>query len=158
MAAMSGSAALLVLGIRASEPLWIVTWLAMALGVLGLAEGPFWVTAVEVGGNRGGLSAGIFNMGGNAGGIAAPIVTPWVSDALGFGWQWGIGIGGAVCLAGAVMWLWIDPTEVVRCEPPAPLASLDAAPSSDGQKLSASCTLVARRNAALLLRIHPGFR
>ena len=76
---------------RTSEPFWIVTWLSLALGVLGMAEGPFWVTAVEVGGRRGGLSASIFNTGGNAGGILAPIVTPWISDALDFGWQSRIG-------------------------------------------------------------------
>jgi ACS family glucarate transporter-like MFS transporter len=109
MTAMAGSAGLLLLGTRATDnPLWIVTWLSLALGVLGMAEGPFWVTAVEVGGNRGGLSAGIFNTGGNAGGILAPIVTPWISETLGFGWQAGIGVGSAVCLAGAVLWFWID--------------------------------------------------
>ena len=85
-----------------------MTWLSLALGVLGMAEGPFWVTAVEVGGNRGGLSAAIFNTGGNAGGILAPIATPWISDTLGFGWQAGIAAGSVVGLAGAVLWYWID--------------------------------------------------
>jgi sugar phosphate permease len=109
MVVMSASAALLALGIRATEPVWIVVWLSLALGVLGMVEGPFWVTAVEVGGHRGGLSAGIFNTGGNAGGILAPIVTPWVSDALGYGWQAGIGMGSLICLIGAVLWYWIEP-------------------------------------------------
>jgi MFS family permease len=107
--AMTASAALLLLGTRATQPLWIVVWLSLALGVLGIVEGPFWVTAVEVGGRRGGLSAAIFNTGGNAGGVLAPIATPWISDSLGFGWQTGIAAGSAVCLAGALAWCWIDP-------------------------------------------------
>jgi MFS family permease len=108
ISAMTASAGLLLLGVSAADPFWIVVWLSLALGVLGMAEGPFWVTAVEVGGRRGGLSAGIFNTGGNAGGILAPVVTPWISDTLGFGWQTGIAAGSVVCLLGATLWLWID--------------------------------------------------
>ena len=107
---MGASAGFLLLGVRASDPAWIVTWLSLALGVLGMAEGPFWVTAVEVGRGRGGFSAGVFNTGGNAGGILAPVVTPWVSDTLGYGWEAGIGLGSAVGLFGALLWLGIDPT------------------------------------------------
>jgi MFS transporter, ACS family, D-galactonate transporter len=106
---MLTSAALLLVGIYATEnPFWIVTWLSLALGVLGLVEGSFWVTAVEVGGARGGLSAGIFNTGGNLGGLLAPIITPWVSTTLGYGWPAAIAIGSIVCVAGAVAWIWID--------------------------------------------------
>ncbi len=106
--AMIASAGLLQFGVRATEPFWIVTWMSLALGVLGTLEGPFWVTAVEVGRGRGGLSAGIFNTGGNAGGIIAPILTPWISTELGYGWQAGLTVGSVVCLVGAVLWLWID--------------------------------------------------
>jgi MFS transporter, ACS family, D-galactonate transporter len=109
MVSMLASAGLLLVGIYATEnPFWIVTWLSLALGVLGLVEGSFWVTAVEVGGARGGLSAGIFNTGGNLGGLLAPIVTPWVSTTLGYGWPAAIAIGSIVCVAGAVAWIWID--------------------------------------------------
>jgi MFS transporter, ACS family, D-galactonate transporter len=118
MSAMAASAGLLLLGISTSEPFWIVTWLTLALGVLGAAEGPFWVTAVEVGGRRGGLSASIFNTGGNAGGILAPIVTPWISDALHFGWQSGLAVSSGVCLTGAVLWYWIDAEDLVISSAP----------------------------------------
>lgn len=119
--AMTVSAGLLWLGVRVTEPFWIVTWLSLALGVLGMAEGPFWVTAVEVGGRRGGLSAAIFNTGGNAGGILAPVVTPWISDSLGYGWQTGLSLGSFVCLFGAACWIWITPgqTDDHRVEPQA---------------------------------------
>ncbi len=105
---MIGSAVMLLLGVQATEPFWIVTWMSLALGVLGTLEGPFWVTAVEVGRGRGGLSAGVFNTGGNAGGIIAPIITPWISTDLGYGWQAGLALGSVVCCGGAVLWLWID--------------------------------------------------
>jgi MFS family permease len=104
---MLAGAALLYLGVLAREPGWIVAWFALALAAVGATEGPFWATAIDLGGRRGGTSAGIFNTGGNAGGTLAPIVTPLVSEH--FGWQWGIGLGSLVCLAGACLWCGIDP-------------------------------------------------
>lgn len=104
---MIAGAVLLGLGVVAKEPVWIVTWFSLALGVVGACEGSFWSTAVEVGADRGGTSAAIVNTGGNAGGLLAPVVTPWVSAH--FHWQFGIGLGGLVCLLGALCWFWIDP-------------------------------------------------
>ena len=45
----------------------------------------------------------------SAGGVLAPVLTPLVSDA--YGWPWGIGLGGLVCLAGVVLWIGINPEE-----------------------------------------------
>jgi MFS family permease len=109
MAGMTAGALLLVLGALASEPAWIVFWFALALGAVGASEGPFWATAIELGGRRGGSSAAFFNTGGNLGGMLAPVVTPLIGRQ--FGWGWAVGVGGAVCLAGVVLWLWIDPSE-----------------------------------------------
>jgi MFS family permease len=109
---MLGSALFLGIGLTASEPGWIVAWFALAVGAVGMCEGPFWATAIELGGRRAGTSAGICNTGGNAGGLIAPVITPWVSAHL--GWPFGIGLGSLVCLCGAILWWWIDPAE--RCE------------------------------------------
>ena len=106
--AMTASSCLVLVGIHSTEQLATVSWLILSMGVLGLAEGPFWVTAVEVGGPRGGLSASIFNTGGNAGGFLAPVITPWLSDTLQLGWQIGISAGSLVCLLGGILWYWID--------------------------------------------------
>jgi ACS family glucarate transporter-like MFS transporter len=108
---MLASAGLLLLGIAATDPLWILLWFALAMAAIGATEGPFWATALDLGGRRGGTSAGIFNTGGNAGGILAPILTPWVSQRL--GWAWGISLGSLYCLVGVVLWWWIDPSERV---------------------------------------------
>jgi MFS family permease len=106
---MIGSAVLLLFGIFATQPFWIVLWFTLSLGILGLCEGAFWTTAVELGGDRGGTAAAIMNTGGNGIGLLAPLITPWVSARL--GWTWGISLGAIVGLAGAVCWFWIDPRE-----------------------------------------------
>ena len=71
-----------------------------------MSEGPFWASAIELGGRRGGSSAALFNTGGNAGGLLAPIITPWVGEQL--GWGYAVALGGLICLAGVVLWFWID--------------------------------------------------
>jgi MFS family permease len=107
-------AVFVLLGIALEQPEWIVTCFAIALLGVGSAEAPTWTTAVELGGRRGGLAAGICNTGGNAGGLVAPIVTPLVGER--FGWAMAIAIGSAVCLAGVLLWRWIDPRERVAEE------------------------------------------
>jgi dipeptide/tripeptide permease len=82
---------------------------------MGAVEGPFWATAVELGGRRGGTSAGICNTGGNAGGLIAPVVTPLVGNRL--GWHWAIGLASAICLLGVCLWWWIDPRERIDTTP-----------------------------------------
>jgi MFS family permease len=102
----------------AHDPVWIVTWFSLALGAVGAAEGPFWVTAVELGGRNGGRSAAVFNTGGNAGGLVAPVVTPWVGQL--YGWPWAIGLGALVCFLGVVFWLGIDSDDTARETAPLP--------------------------------------
>lgn len=105
---MSTSAALLWLGVRLDDPLASLACLSLSLGVLGMIEGPFWATAVEVGGAQGGFSAAVVNTGGNGIGLIAPIATPLISDTLGLGWQAGITVASVVCLGGAICWLGIN--------------------------------------------------
>src|SRR5262249_13011838 len=81
---MIASAVLLGLGILIREPVWIVTCFALALAAVGACEGPFWITAIELGGRRGGTAAAICNTGGNAGGLVAPVLTPFLSDIIGW--------------------------------------------------------------------------
>ena len=106
---MSAGAVLLFVGVYARQPAWIVTWFSLALGAVGMAEGPSWATAIELGGSRGGSAAAIFNTGGNAGGILAPIVTPWIGEH--HGWGAAVAVGGLICLAGVVAWYKVDPAE-----------------------------------------------
>src|SRR5262249_20921412 len=105
-------AALLGVGVLVEDIGWVVVCFAVAMAAVGATEGPAWATAIELGGRHGATAAGIFNTGGNAGGMIAPVLTPLVSRWC--GWQWGIGLGGLVCLAGACLWWWIDPAEGER--------------------------------------------
>jgi MFS family permease len=107
--AMTAGALLLGLGVWVREPAWIVMWFSLALCAVGAVEGPYWVTAVELGGRRGGSAAGILNTGGNGGGLLAPIITPWVGERL--GWQAAVALGSLVSLLGAVLWFAIDPAK-----------------------------------------------
>jgi MFS family permease len=114
VAGMLTGAVFLSLGIAATEPEWIVTCFAVALAGVGSAEAPTWTTAQELGGSRGGMAAGMCNTGGNAGGLVAPVLTPWVGTQ--FGWPTAIAVGAGVCLAGVLLWRWIDPGERVAGE------------------------------------------
>ena len=80
-------------------------WFALAMGAMGMSEGPFWATAVELGG--GGVEAPrpCSTLAATQVG-SAPVVTPWVGEH--FGWGYGVALGGLICLAGVVLWLWID--------------------------------------------------
>lgn len=106
---MLSGAALLGLGLLAEDPNWIVVWFSLAMAAVGATEGPFWASAIDLGGRHGATAAGIFNTGGNAGGAIAPVLTPIVSKN--FGWGWGIGLGSLICLVGVCFWWWIDPAE-----------------------------------------------
>jgi MFS transporter, ACS family, D-galactonate transporter len=102
------------LGVFAHDPRWIVVWFSLAMAAVGMSEGPFWVTAIELGGSQGGASAAIFNTGGNFGGILAPVATPLLSNYL--GWQGALPVAGFFCLVGAALWFWIHPDERLRLQ------------------------------------------
>jgi MFS family permease len=106
------SAGLLVCGIFAQERVWIVSAFTASLGVLGLCEASFWTVAVNLGKQRGGTSAAIMNTGGNGIGLLAPMVTPWLGSHL--GWQWGLGTGAVVGIAGGLCWFGIKAQESAK--------------------------------------------
>jgi MFS family permease len=119
---MTVGAAMLYVGVKASTPAWIVLWFSLALGAIGATEGPFWSTAVELGGRRGGTAGGLFNTGGNIGGLLAPLLTPWVAQyfqsepwvqqLFGNSWRMSLYLGSLVCFLGVVLWIWIDPGQI----------------------------------------------
>src|SRR6185436_18701630 len=65
MAGMVFSAVLLWCALWAPGKFWMVACFTLSLGALGLSEGSFWLTAVELGGRKGGTAAAIMNTGGN---------------------------------------------------------------------------------------------
>jgi len=105
MGGMVLTAFLLGLGLMSQTPAAIVFWFALSLGALGTCESSFWLTAVELGGTRGGSAAAIINTGGNGIGLLAPLLTPWISAWL--GWKWSISVGGLIAILGGVCWWFI---------------------------------------------------
>jgi MFS family permease len=103
------SAVVLALGLLSGEPTVTLVCFSVSMACAGASEGPFWTTSIVLGGRLGGTGAAILNTGGNAGGLLAPVITPLFSKFV--GWQAGISVACFVCVAGAVLWWWIDPTE-----------------------------------------------
>jgi MFS family permease len=113
-AGMTVGALFLGAGVLSSNPVLVVIWFALAMAALGMCEGPSWATAIELGGRRGGSSAGIFNTGGNLLGSLAPPLVPWIGAqmaARGAGGGWGLATAGLVSVVGAALWVGIDPAE-----------------------------------------------
>jgi MFS family permease len=102
-----GSGVVLLLGLMTAQAEVTLICFAGAMAALGMCEGPFWTTAVEIGGRRGGTTAALMNTGGNAGGLLAPVLTPQLSQY--FGWRVGMGLASLVVVVGALLWVGIDP-------------------------------------------------
>jgi ACS family D-galactonate transporter-like MFS transporter len=106
------SALALVAGLLSPVTEVTIGFFALAMLALGTSEGSFWTAATELGGPRGATAAGILNTGGNGGGLIAPIVTPALSEII--GWQAGIGLASIVCMVGAALWHWVDLSDADR--------------------------------------------
>jgi MFS family permease len=108
---MVASGVVFELGLLGNDSRVMVSAFTISAALLGMCEGAFWTTAVELGRSRGGLAAGMMNMGGNAGGFLSPIATPWLSEYFGrhlgteIGWRASLAVAGAISVAGALMWL-----------------------------------------------------
>jgi MFS transporter, ACS family, D-galactonate transporter len=119
---LCAGAVLIILGLLATETMWIVVWLSLALAAVGAVEAPTWTMAVELGGRQGGTAAAICNTGGNGMGLVAPIVTPMISAWITWqfavsetdGWKLAISLGSVIAILGAVLWCWISPDDTGR--------------------------------------------
>ena len=77
-----------------------------------LTMGSCWAVCQDVGHEFAGTVSGAMNCWGNLGGFLSPIVTGFVVQRFG-SWNLPIVISGAIFMAGALLWLRIDPTESV---------------------------------------------
>ena len=81
--------------------------LALGSGALYLAQSAFWTLSADIGRRSAGAVSGVMNMGSQIGGAGVAMLTPLLADTL--GWSVSFLFTAAVCLAGGVAWLWIDP-------------------------------------------------
>jgi MFS transporter, ACS family, glucarate transporter len=109
---LSLGAGLLCAGVYVTETLTAVALMSLALGFAGIADVTYWTSGIEVAGIHVGAVGGILNTGANVGGALAPIMTPWIASFA--GWSWGLYLGCLMALAGAVAWLFTDPTRRIQ--------------------------------------------
>jgi hypothetical protein len=93
-----------------------VVLLAFCLCLQQLPEGAFWGAVTAVGGRHAATASGVMNMGGNVVGGVAALLVPLVAQI--FGWTMAVATGAGFALAGAALWLLIDPAQ--RIERPLP--------------------------------------
>lgn len=107
---LTAAGVLLVVAINVTATIPMVFLLFLTLGLAAATDGPYWVSSGDLGGKHVGAAAGILNTGGNAGGFLAPILTPFLAAR--FGWSWALYAGSLIVVIGAVLWFFIDVTEV----------------------------------------------
>jgi len=103
---LSMGALFLYLGTIAANTGVTAILLAIAIGFASFCEGPFWSTAIEIGGPQVGAAGGILNAGGNIGGFFSPVLTPLVARYA--GWSWGLYAGSVMVILGAVACCFVD--------------------------------------------------
>lgn len=104
-------------GLFAPGPRATLAAFVVAAAFAGACEAAFWTTVVELGAPFGGTAAGLMNMGGNLGGMISPTLTPLLGSLFAtashpdMGWRTSLAIAGGIVVAGAMLWLGIDPSQ-----------------------------------------------
>lgn len=103
-------AALLCIGINLTGTITSVTLLSLSFGFASFSDGPYWASAISLGGKQVGAACGILNTGGNLGGLA-PLLTPFI--AAHSSWSWGLYFASMILMLAVLSWFFIDPTKAV---------------------------------------------
>ena len=82
-------------------------FLAGGAGAVYLSQSAFWTLSADIGGASAGSVSGVMNMGNQIGGVVTASLTPILADA--HGWTFSFVFAAAVCLVGALAWLFINP-------------------------------------------------
>ena len=86
--------------------------LAGGAGALYLAQSSFWSVTADLAGPSSGSVSGFMNMGAQAGGWLTAWLTPLIATR--FGWTASFLVAAALCLTGAVAWLFVDPKRTLK--------------------------------------------
>ena len=95
------------LGGYVDSPWLAVVSLSLGAGWLYFAVGAYWASTTDLSKTYAGTLSGLMNTGANLGGALSPTVTPWLADH--WGWPVSLLVAALIALAGALMWLRIDP-------------------------------------------------
>ena len=108
---------LVTCGAAAEDPVVAVVLLSASTGSLLLGAAAFWATTIDLARRHAGTASGMMNMGGNLGGTLSPSLTPWLAEQ--FGWSSALYVMGALSIAGAGLWLMIEPARSIDRQAPA---------------------------------------
>lgn len=100
-------ALLLCVGINLTGTVATVAALCLSFGFASSSDGPYWATAISLGGRQVGAACGILNTGGNLGGVA-PYIAPLIAAYA--GWAWGLYTASIILMLAVFTWFFIDPT------------------------------------------------
>jgi len=86
--------------------------LAGGAGALYLSQSSFWSVTADIGGRSPGSVSGVMNTGNQAGAALTAALTPWIAAR--FGWTTSFRVAAALCVIGALCWLFVDPSKTLR--------------------------------------------
>jgi ACS family glucarate transporter-like MFS transporter len=86
--------------------------LAGGAGALYLSQSSFWSVTADIAGGSSGSVSGVMNTGNQAGAALTAALTPWIADR--FGWTASFLVAAALCVIGALCWLFVDPSKKLR--------------------------------------------
>lgn len=86
--------------------------LAGGAGALYLSQSSFWSVTADIAGRSSGTVSGIMNTGNQAGAALTAALTPWIAAR--FGWSGSFLVAAALCVIGAVSWLFVNPSKTLR--------------------------------------------
>jgi MFS transporter, ACS family, glucarate transporter len=106
-AVMALAAAFLILGAYVPSARWASVALAAGAGALYLSQSCYWSVTADIAGPSSGAVSGLMNMGAQFGGAVTASLTPAIADR--YGWTASFLVAAALCTAGALAWLAVDP-------------------------------------------------
>lgn len=86
--------------------------LAGGAGALYLSQSSFWSVTADIGAGSSGSVSGVMNTGNQAGAALTAALTPWIAAR--FGWTTSFLVAAALCVIGAVCWIFVDPSKKLR--------------------------------------------
>ena len=106
--------AFLIVGSQAPGAILATVLLAMGAGTLYFAQSAYWALAADFGGPHAGVVSGFMNTVGMLGAFLTSSATPWLQNH--YGWTSVFFVGAGIALAGALVWLVINPANRVHHE------------------------------------------
>ena len=89
--------------------------LAGGAGALYLSQSSFWSVTADIAGESSGSVSGFMNMGNQIGAAITASLTPWIAAR--FGWTASFLVAAALCMVGALSWLFVDPARQLTSAP-----------------------------------------